>query len=240
MTALLMGLDAHRAAYPYLLPSTRQRLAVNPDGAPLDADGRLGPRSLAALYADLMQLLQSHPLIAAMTIHALAGAGEEGGGNKGQWPGVALARAADPRIGRRVRHPAWDPHAPRDRADALTYSGGAWCAGEMSLAITQVYGDRIDLTSWGAADLLQRWLRAGAAIEVSPEDARPGDLIAWRDLDGSGGHVGCVAGRDRELLLTLEGNGSRRWGQVGLYGYTAAQDYARGRQELLRIVRPSI
>jgi hypothetical protein len=240
MTPLLMSLGAHRDAYPYLLPSTRQRLAVNPDGTPLDADGRLGPRSQAALYADLMQLLNAHPLVAALTIHALAGAGEEGGGNKGQWPGVALARSADPRIGRRVRHPDWDPHAPRDRDAALAYSGGAWCAGEMSLAITQVYGNRVDLTSWGATDLLQRWLRAGAGVEVSAADARAGDLIAWRDVDGSGGHVGCVAGCDRDLLLTLEGNGSRRWGQVGLYGYSAAQGYTRGRQELVRLVRPTL
>lgn len=237
---ILRTLEAHRDAYPYLLPSTRQRLAIRPDGRPLDADGRLGKQSEGALYADLMELLQSHPLIAAMTLHALAGAGEEGGGNKGQWPGVCLARGADPRIGARKRHPDWDPHAPRDRADALAYSGGSWCAGEMSLAITQVYGDRVDLTSWGATDLTARWLKAGAGVEVSAEDARAGDLIAWRDLDGSGGHVGCVAGRADDLLLTLEGNGARRWGQVGLYGYARAQGYTRGRQALLRLVRPLI
>lgn len=216
--------------------STLQRFGVEPSGAPLADDGIVGPRTLRGLFVDPDTL--THPLTREMARLARLGAREEGDNNQGRWPAYLMGdKTLVDLTPEQIAAFAADQVA---RWRARTQ--GPWCAGCMSTVIRLAYGGG-QPHSHGARELARLWARApGRALKLG--EAEEGDIIAWRreaaDGNPAAGHIGVVVTRTDDLLLVLEGNGGRRGGAVGLYGYTLKDDAARGRakdQEVLTIAR---
>jgi hypothetical protein len=223
--------DEHIAAYPDLDTATRQRLGVEPDGTPLSDDGKVGPKTRSGLF---IAPRAEHKLVDTALSLVLLGAREEGGNNRGRWPGYLMARPADPRSPQEIA-----ALPPAEVARLSRVQQGSWCAGGASTIIRLAYGAG-QPSSWGAQQLVRRWA-AKPGRTVALADAQPGDLIAWkRDVPGQpgAGHVGIVWGRSPSgLLLVLECNGSRRGGAVGLYGYSLRDGAKRGSLEVTQVAR---
>lgn len=205
-------LAAHLALFPELTIAQRQRLGVEPSGAPLHDDGVVGPRTRSGIY---LAPRAHHKLVDKAAWAALQGAREEGGNNRGQWPALFYG--------------ALDELPELDAARWRTVQQGPWCAAFVSWCIREAYGAGHP-QAWGARRLVRRWADAPGR-KVSLAETQAGDLIAWRrEVPGepAAGHVGIVAARANGLLLVLEGNGSRRHGAVGLYGYSLREGAKRG------------
>ena len=216
--------------------STLQRFGVEPSGAALDDDGVVGPRTRGGLFLDPDTL--THPLTREMARLATLGAREEGDNNQGRWPAFFMGDKTlvdlTPEL---IAAFAADQVA---RWKARTQ--GPWCAGCMSTVIRLAYGPG-QPHSHGARELARLWARRPGR-EVRLEDTQEGDIVAWRreaaDGNPAAGHIGVVVTRTDDLLLVLEGNGGRKGGAVGLYGYTLKDKAARGRakdQEIITIAR---
>lgn len=223
----LLTLDAHIAAHPALTLAQRQRLGIEPNGTPLHDDGILGPRTRSGLFLPIQCEADAHPLVYKAVEMALVGARESAAGNNhGYFPHIFMSRLPyDARA---------DQEAFRDQ------KSGLWCAGFGGWVIQQVYGPKAPY-SWSARTLARQWLAHGERVDL--KDVQPGDVLCWRreasDGNPAAGHFGFCAERTDELLIAIEGNGTRRGGAVGVYGYSLANQAARGKnpQELLIIAR---
>lgn len=220
---MMISYDEHVARYP-LWASARQRLGCDAQGAPLDDDGVVGPRSRAGLYLDTASI--TIPSLLALVAMTLAGGRDDGGGNdRGRWPRACMQRSAG--------RGSVDPQSPRDRLDSEP-AQGQWCAGGLSTALWIAHG-QLAPHSWLArelGDLVAAW-----GSEVS--DVRAllvGDVIVWQRPAGDGGHVAQVAAIHGGRVYCLECNTSRRESAVGLISY-ALPDLDRGQQRLHRIAR---
>lgn len=205
-------LDEHIRHYPDLTLAQRQRLGIEPNGKPLDDDGVEGPRTRGGLF-----IAPGHPhaLVQQAIRASLSGAKEEGGNNKGQWPALFYG--------------ALDELPEVDAARWRSVEQGPWCAAFVSWCIRQTYG-KGQPQAWGARRLTKQWA-ASPGRAVSLNEALAGDLICWRrEAPGepAAGHIGIVAGRSSGHLLVMEGNGGRRAGAVGLYGYDLRTGCVRG------------
>lgn len=214
-----------------------QRFGVEASGAPLKDDGIAGRKTMAGIYISPEDL--AHPITIGLAEYAQLGAREEGGNNHGRWPAHFMR---DKKIG---------PMTPRDVAALpaaeiarlAKIEQGPTCAGTIERVLIGVMGAAAP-RSLGAREMGRLWASGPGGQVVKLEDAREGDLIVWRreTADGSktAGHIGGVVGKTQSLILTLEGNGGRDDGAVGLYGYTLADEAARGRaknQEVIMIAR---
>ncbi len=114
-----------------------------------------------------------------------AGAGEEGGNNKGKWV--------------------------RKYLNGFGPEGSSWCAAFTSWCYDQNSGGCPFNYSLGARDILKQFKSRGWAHEpqsgYSPE---PGDVVVWWRVraDGWQGHVGLVHSVKDGFLYTIEGNKS--------------------------------
>lgn len=224
--------DDHARTYPYLLTSQRQRLGVEPSGKPLDDDGIIGPRTKAGIY---IAPVHAHGLCAQMLRLSLLNAREEGRNNQGRWPAYMMGERA-------LRGLTPEQIAQLGETAQSRWSGvaqGPFCAGAVSTAIRLAYGDK-QPQSLSARSLSRQWSHT-PGVEVALSACEPGDLIAWRrEVPGqpSAGHVGVVAGRSPSgLVLTLEGNGLRKNGAIGLYGYPLREGAKRGTQSVILVAR---
>lgn len=225
--------EEHVAAYPDLDVATRQRLGVEPSGLPLNDDGKVGPRTRAGLF---VAPSAEHKLVDTALSLVLLGAREEGGNNRGCWPGYFMGEKA-----LRDLTPAQiTALSPDGVARWSRVTQKSWCAGGASTIIRLAYGAG-QPSSWGARQLVRRWAAKPGRTIFDVDDAQPGDLIAWkRDVPGQpgAGHVGIVWGRSPSgLLLVVECNGSRRGGAVGLYGYSLRDGAKRGKLEVVQLAR---
>ena len=223
--------DEHLAAFPDLDLSTRQRLGVEPSGHPLDADGKIGPKTRSGLF---VAPRSEHRLVDAYLRLALLGAREEGQNNMGRW--VAWLMGQKELIG--MSPEAVAAMSAEEIARWSRVQQGSWCAGCASSAIRLAYGEN-QPWSKGAKQLGRRWA-AKPGEELDPADAQPGDLVIWhREVKGKpwAGHVGVCAGREPGLLLVLEGNGSRKRGAVALYGYSTRDGAKRGTGRIVMVAR---
>lgn len=206
------SLADHKRLWPDLTLAQRQRLGVEPSGAPLNDDGIEGPRTRSGIF---IAPGHAHGLLQQAVRASLNGAREEGGNNRGVWPALFYG--------------ALDELPEIDAARWRSIEQGPWCAAFASWCIREAYG-KGQPQAWGARRLVRRWAdRPGQ--EVTLHTAQAGDLIAWRrEVPGepAAGHVGIVYGRAGGLLLVMEGNGSRRGGAVGLYGYDLRTGAKRG------------
>jgi hypothetical protein len=222
----------HVAAYPELTVAQRQRLGVEPSGRPLDDDGLVGPRTRSGIF---VAPVHEHRLVAQLLLLTLLNMREEGGNNRGRWPAWTMGE------------PALKDHTPEQIAEMSAAEVARWarvqqgahCAGDMSTAIRLAYGPG-QPASQGAQALVRAWARKpGRPVALS--EAQAGDLISWeRHVEGQpgAGHVGGVCGRSPSgLLLTLEGNGSRRNGAMGLYGYSLHEGAPRDTQHVTLVAR---
>ena len=202
----------HLALYPDLSTAQRQRLGVEPSGLPLNDDGIVGPKTRSGIF---ISPRHTHELLDVALRPAVQGAKEEGN-NRGAWPALFFG--------------VLDALPEQDAARWRAVEQGPWCAAFASWVIREAYGPGHP-QAWGARRLVRRWAEA-PGWGVSLAEAQAGDLIAWRrDVPGqpAAGHVGIVWGRSEGgLLLVLEGNGSRRAGAVGLYGYRLRDGAKRG------------
>lgn len=206
------SLTEHTRRWPDLTLAQRQRLGVESSGAPLNDDGVEGPRTRGGIY-----IAPGHPhsLIQQAVRASLNNAREEGGNNRGVWPALFYG--------------ALDELPELDAQRWRAVEQGPWCAAFVSWCIREAYG-KGQPQAWGARRLVRRWA-ASPGQEVTLHTAQAGDLIAWRrDVAGepAAGHVGIVFGRWDGLLLVMEGNGSRKGGAVGLYGYDVRSGARRG------------
>ena len=215
----------HLTAYPELTVAQRQRLGVELSGRPLDDDGKAGSKTRSGIF---IAPSQPHQLVEQALVASLAGAREEGGNNKGVWPALFFG--------------ALDELGEADAARWRAVEQGPWCAAFVSWVIRETYG-KGQPQAWGARRLTRAWAaKPGEAVALS--EAQAGDLICWRrEAQGepAAGHIGIVAGRSpNSLLLVLEGNGGRRGGAVGLYGYDLRSGCKRGStktQEVILVAR---
>lgn len=222
----------HVHAYPYLTNPQRQRLGVEPSGKPLNDDGIIGPKTKSGIF-----LAPSHPhgLCAQMLRLSLLGAREEGRNNQGRWPAYLMGDRA-------LRGMTPEQIAALGETAQARWSGvtqGPFCAGTVSTAVRLAYGDR-QPWSLSARSLTRKWAEAPGQ-QVALATCEAGDLICWRrEVEGqpAAGHIGVVAGRSPSgLVLVLEGNGSRRGGAVGLYGYSLKGGAQRGTQSVILLAR---
>lgn len=216
-----------------------QRFGVEPSGAPLDDDGIAGRRTQGGLFLDASSL--THPLTIQMARLARLNAREEGKNNQGRWPGYFMGE-------RRLVALTPEEVAALGAAEIAAWSKitqGPFCAGTVTTAIRLAYGDG-QPASGSARGLTALWARRpGRSIPLAElASAQEGDLVCWRreaaDGNAAAGHIGVVVCVHGGLLLVLEGNGARRNGAVGLYGYDLASGAARGRekdQEVLMLAR---
>jgi hypothetical protein len=221
----------HVENYPDLTIAQRQRLGVEQGGRPLNDDGIVGPKTRGGIF---IPPRSEHRLVDAYLLLAMLNAREEGRNNRGRWPAYLMGQQE--LLGM----------TPQGIADMSVAAGarwaqvtqGSWCAGCASTAIRLAYGAG-QPWSKGAKQLGRRWA-AKPGEEVDPADAQEGDLIIWhREVKGKpwAGHVGVCAGRAPGLLLVLEGNGSRKGGAVGLYGYDTRDGAKRGTGAVVMIAR---
>lgn len=216
----------HCAAFPDLTTPQRQRLGVEPGGTPLDDDGIVGDLTRSGIFIDPRH---EHRLVDKALWAALQGAKEEGkagkNNNRGPWPATFMG---DLEAG----------FSEADRERFRRVEQGPWCAGFVSWAIREVYSDG-QPQALGARLLTRLWSqRPGRAVALAT--AEPGDLICWRREakdQPAAGHIGIVAGRANGLLLVVEGNGGRKRGAVGLYGYPLRSGCKRGDQEVILVAR---
>lgn len=216
-----------------------QRFGVEPSGAPLDDDGIVGRRTQGGLFLDAGSL--THPLTLQMARLARLNAREEGKNNQGRWPGYFMGE-------KRLAALTPEEVAALGAAEIAAWSKitqGPFCAGTVTTAIRLAYG-RGQPASGSARGLTALWARRpGQEIPLDElATAQEGDLICWRreaaDGNPAAGHIGVVVCVHGGLLLVLEGNGARRGGAVGLYGYDLASGAARGRdkdQEVVMLAR---
>lgn len=224
--------DNHRNVYPDLTLEQRQRLGVEASGRPLNDDGIEGPKTRAGIY---LAPVSEHRLVAAYLRLSLLNAREEGGNNRGRWPAYTMGQ-------KELRGFTPEVIATMDATDVARWSKikqGPTCAGTASTAIRLAYGEG-QPQSLGAKQLGRRWAaRPGEVVRL--DDAQPGDLVIWHRVAASGnpaaGHIGVCAGRANGMILTLEGNGSRRNGAVGLYGYSLREGAKRGTQQIVMVAR---
>lgn len=224
--------EEHVAAYPDLDVATRQRLGVEPSGLPLNDDGKVGPKTRGGLF---IAPRAEHKLVDTALSLVLLGAREEGGNNRGRWPGYFMGERA-------LRDLTPQQIATLSSEDVARWSRvkqGSWCAGGASTVIRLAYGAG-QPQSKGARQLVRRWAaKPGRAVRL--DDAQAGDLIAWKrnvPNQPGAGHVGIVWGCSPSgLLLVLECNGSRRGGAVGLYGYSLRDGAKRGKLEVVQLAR---
>lgn len=223
--------DQHLEAFPLLTTAQRQRLGVESSGHPLDDDGIAGPKTRAGLFVAPRSV---HRLVDAYLRLALLNAREEGGNNRGRWPAYFMDQ-------RQLTHLTPEQIAAMSAEEIRRWSKvrqGPTCAGTASRAILLAYGPG-QPSSHGAKQLGERWARKPGE-EVDLADVQPGDLVIWhREVEGNprAGHIGVCAARAPGLLLTLEGNGSRRDGAVGLYGYNTKAGAKRGTGAIVMIAR---
>lgn len=224
--------DEHLAAYPDLDTATRQRLGVEPSGRPLDDDGIAGPKTRGGIY---IAPRAAHKLVDAYLRLALLNAREEGSNNSGRWPALMMGQ-------KELRGFTPEDIVAMSEGGVAFWSKikqGPFCAGAASTAIRLAYGDG-QPQSLGAKQLGRRWAAKPGEI-VRLDDAQPGDLVIWHRVAASGnpaaGHIGVCAGRANGMILTLEGNGSRRNGAVGLYGYSLREGAKRGTQLIVMLAR---
>ena len=218
----------HVAAYPDLTTAQRQRLGVEPSGRPLDDDGKAGPKTLSGIF---IAPSAEHDLVDTALRPLMQGAREEGkpgalSNNRGYWPALFMGDLEQ-------------EMSEADRERWRKVEQGPWCAGFVSWVIRTAYGAG-QPQALGARLLTRLWAaKPGKAVAVS--EAQAGDLIAWRrEVPGkpAAGHIGIVWGRSPSgLLLVLEGNGSRRNGAVGLYGYSLREGAPRGTQHVTLVAR---
>jgi hypothetical protein len=180
-------------------------------GQPLVVDGKVGPLTWWSLsnpkplvvhysaidYGELPPAQSGgSPLarqaLAAAVAELRAGAGEEGGSNRG--PAI-----------RKYQEPGGVPE------------GSPWCACFVSWCYLQASGGempRMPFRYGGSArGLLAQFLDRGwAASPVDGANPRPGDLVFWWRVraDGWPGHVGLVHQARDGRLYTVEGNRSPR------------------------------
>lgn len=212
-----------------------QRFGVEPNGVPLDDDGVIGPKTRSGLFID--PDLLTHPLTLQMARLALLNAREEGGNNRGRWPGFVMGEKPLIQL-------TPEQIAALGAADVLKWQGreqGPTCAGHVSTVFRLAYGPG-QPWSLSAREITRLWSRGPGRV-VKLADAQEGDVLAWErdDPDNkAAGHVVIVVARHAGLVITLEGNGSRKNGAVGLYGYDLASGAKRGRlkdQEVLMVAR---
>lgn len=222
----------HVHVYPELTIAQRQRLGVEASGRPLDDDGVVGPKTRGGIY---IAPRHEHRLVDQMLRLTLLGAREEGGNNRGRWPAWAMGEPA-------LKHLSPEQIAALPSAEVLRWgrvTQGPHCAGDASKAIELAYGPG-QPQSKGAQALVTKWARKPGE-EVALSEAQAGDLLSWeRRVKGQpdAGHVSVVWGRSGTgLLLTMEGNGGRKDGAFGLYGYTLRDGCKRGRNKDMDVTR---
>lgn len=114
-----------------------------------------------------------------------AGAGEEGGDNKGPWV--------------------------RKYLNGLAPEGSSWCAAFVSWCFSQNSAGAPFTYTVGARDMLRQFQNKGWANEPQSGYAPvPGDIVVWWRVkaDGWNGHVGLVYQLKDGMLYTIEGNKS--------------------------------
>ena len=223
--------DEHLAAFPDLSVAQRQRLGVEQGGRPHDDDGIAGPKTRAGIFVGPRS---EHRLVDAYLRLALLGAREESKNNRGRWPAWLMGQRE--LVGMSAEEIA--AMSAEEVARWAQVTQGSWCAGCASSAIRLAYGEG-QPWSKGAKQIGRRWAAKPGEV-VRLDAAQEGDLVIWhREVKGKpwAGHVGVCAGRAPGLLLVMEGNGSRRNGAVGLYGYDTRDGAKRGTGRIVMVAR---
>lgn len=207
------GVDIDGVFGPQTVRAVRACQAQNLDqhGQPLVIDGKVGPLSWWSLNhakpileppsaVDFREMpgpeLGGSPLGRSALGSAIgelkAGAGEEGGNNRGPWV-------------RKYLQPAG------------LEEGNSWCASFVSWCYLQACGDDLDampfVYSPGARDLLRQFKKQGWGHPPGEGyQPQPGDLVVWwrLRLQGWRGHVGLVHQLKDGMLYVIEGNKSPR------------------------------
>ncbi len=126
-----------------------------------------------------------------------AGAGEEGGNNKGRWV--------------------------RKYLNGLAPEGSSWCAGFVSWCFAQNPSGAPFTYTVGARDMLRQFKQQSWAREPnSGYEPLPGDIVVWWRVHAVGwqGHVGLVHQLKDGMLYTIEGNKSP---QVQGFSYVSSR-----------------
>jgi hypothetical protein len=221
----------HCAAFPDLTTQQRQLLGVEQGGRPLDDDGIAGVKTRAGLF---VAPRHEHKLVDAYLRLAMLGAREAGGNNRGRWPAYLMGQRE--LVGLSPEEIA--AMSAEEVARWAQVTQGSWCAGCASSAIRLAYGEG-QPWSKGAKQIGRRWASKPGDV-VRLDAAREGDLVIWhREVKGKpwAGHVGVCAARAPGLLLVMEGNGSRKGGAVGLYGYDTRAGAKRGTGRIVMVAR---
>jgi hypothetical protein len=215
--------DEHVKSFPSLTVSQRQALGVEAVTArPLAIDGAAGPRTQSGMF---VSATSSNPLLDTALYFLFAEAREEGGNNMGSWVEAFMTQRLQIR-----GNPNW-------RSTIRGGQQGSWCSGFTSKCIQETFGQSSSY-SWSARALTTQILRTGKRIQA--RDCQAGDIICWQEeIDGKpvSGHVGIVFAVFGDFVFVIEGNGSRRLGQVSIYAYRISTNLQRGKQALWAIAR---
>lgn len=188
-----------------------QRFGWDQNGVRLRIDGVAGPKTTGATFYVPEEADQA--LVSVAMAEIVLGAQEE-----------PLGRNSGRFVAKYYRKP-----------QEIYQNLGAWCAAFAGWCVRQAYGEEAPY-SWGARRLFKRALRWQDSHEVSFDEARPGDLIAWsRDSAGpANGHIGIVVGEEGPHLYTIEGNSGPF---VRLFRYSKKDHLKRGSDRCLGIAR---
>ncbi len=182
-----------------------QAQAVDPHGRPLAVDGVAGPLTWWALEhgrdvcpvpliryeveppASFGGSAAGRAALRAAIGELKAGAGEEGGNNRGPWVRTYL--------------------------NGLAPEGSSWCAAFVSWCFAQGGAPMPFRYTVGARDLLSQCKRKGwAHLPGEGYEPQPGDVVVWWRVRAAGwqGHAGLVHHTAHGLLYTIEGNRTAR------------------------------
>lgn len=164
-----------------------QRLGHDPiENKPLVCDGKLGAKTLRAIYLPVDKIQTRMGRIALSEL--LDGAAEEGGNNRGRY------------VNRYFRMPDADPLKNR----------GAWCAAFVTWVLDQAYGFK---ACWGAIRTVKNLMMKVAIQNVKEGDCIAYRSLT---RPYPAGHIGLIVVVDEQGVWTIEGNSTLKPGLSGV------------------------
>lgn len=197
----LTGIFDHNT---YLAVRSFQSSHLDKHGDPLVVDGKVGPLTWWALKHPRSKVTSGQTVYTTMPANSLggsflgrralqaaidelkAGAGEEGGNNRGPWVKKYLQPAG-------------------------LDEGNPWCAAFLSWCFLQTVGeDKSDMPfnySAGARNIFRQFKDKGWDLDKD-ETPQPGDIVCWWriSMPSGFGHIGIVHHYKDGFLYTIEGN----------------------------------